>query len=309
VVDRLCYASGAQFPEELSWRRSARVACRPHAGSRASRRLPLAFERQGGEFVDILNSLFRWLHILAGIVWIGMLYFFNWVNGPFAATLDGETKKKVVPELMPRALFWFRWGAFWTVITGILLLLLVFYHGGIMFDGDAGWSAGAIVMAVVPLLAPIIYDTLQKSALGKDPKTFGAVAFVLVAVVVVLMVFWGGFSYRAYNIHMGALFGFTMVFNVWSRIWPAQQKIITAVKEGTAPDAALVSMAGTRSRHNTYMSVPLVWTMINQHTTAFAGGNFGLTRETSFVVLLLVILLGWHIVWHLYKRAAKVKGF
>jgi uncharacterized membrane protein len=275
----------------------------------ASRGSPIALDRQGGEFVDILNSLFRWMHILAGIVWIGMLYFFNWVNGPFAASLDADTRKRVVPELMPRALFWFRWGAAWTWVTGLLLLLLVFYHGGIMFDGDAGWSAAAIVMVALTFLAPFVYDALQKSALGKDPKTFGAVAFVAVAVVVVLMVFWAGFSYRAFNIHLGGLLGTIMAFNVWFRIWPAQQKIITAVKEGTPPDAALVSFAGTRSRHNTYMSVPLVWTMINQHTTAFAGGNFGLTRETSLVVLLLVVLLGWHIVWHLYKKATKVKGF
>ncbi|MET0555683.1 MAG: urate hydroxylase PuuD, partial [Vicinamibacteria bacterium] len=57
--------------------------------------------RKEESLVDTLNALFRWLHILAGIIWIGMLFFFNWVNGPFAATMDGDTKKKVVPELMP----------------------------------------------------------------------------------------------------------------------------------------------------------------------------------------------------------------
>jgi len=55
--------------------------------------------------VDILSALFRWIHILAGIVWIGMLYFFNFVNGPFQGTIDGDTKKKVNPELLPRALW------------------------------------------------------------------------------------------------------------------------------------------------------------------------------------------------------------
>ncbi len=74
-----------------------------------------------------------------------------------------------------------------------------------------------------------------------------------------------------------------MAFNVWFRIWPAQQKIITAVKEGTAPDAALVSLAGTRSRHNIYMSVPLLWAMINQHTTTVAGGNLGIPESFAFV--------------------------
>src|SRR5438477_1960880 len=74
-----------------------------------------------------LDPAFRWLHVLAGIVWIGHLYFFNWVNGPFQAKIDGPTKKIVNPELMPRALYWFRWGAAYTWITGVLLLGLVYY--------------------------------------------------------------------------------------------------------------------------------------------------------------------------------------
>jgi uncharacterized membrane protein len=260
--------------------------------------------------VDILSAVFRWLHVFAGIVWIGMLYFFNWVNGPFAGTMDGDTKKKVVPELMPRALFWFRWGAAWTWVTGVLLLGLVFHmEKTVLFGAEGDWSAAAGIMIAITFLAPFIYDALHKSALGKDPKTFGTVAFVLAAVVVALMEKWGGFTYRGYNIHLGALFGTIMAFNVWFRIWPAQQKIITAVKQGAAPDAALVSLAGTRSRHNTYMSVPLVWTMLNFHTTIFAGGALGIPGRYSVVVLLVVVLLSWHIVWQLYKKASKVKGF
>ena len=260
--------------------------------------------------MDFLNVLFRWLHVFAGVVWIGMLYFFNWVNGPFAATMDGETKKKVVPELMPRALYFFRWGAAWTWVTGVLLLGLVFHMDkAVLFGAEGGWGAGPGVMVLVTFLAPFLYDALHKSALGKDPKQFGAVAFVLAAAVVVLMAKWGGFTYRAYNIHFGAMLGTIMAFNVWFRIWPSQQKIITAVKGGTAPDPAVVALAGARSRHNTYMSVPLVWTMIDQHTTAFAGGNFGIPGDYAFVVLLAVVLIGWHIVWHLYKKAGQVKGF
>ena len=67
------------------------------------------------DFLNMLNPVARWLHILAGVMWIGLLYFFNFINGHVAATMDGDTKKKVVPELMPRALFWFRWGAAWTL--------------------------------------------------------------------------------------------------------------------------------------------------------------------------------------------------
>ena len=259
--------------------------------------------------MEILSALSRWIHVLAGIVWIGMLYFFNFVNGPFQGTQDGETKKKVNPELLPRALYFFRMGAAWTWVTGVILLLLVFYHGGITFDPDGTWSVAAYVVIALTFLAPFVYDALHKSPLGKDPKTFGGIAFVLVAVVAFLMARWASFSYRSYNVHLAVMFGTIMAWNVWFRIWPAQQKIIRAVKDGTAPDAALIALAGARSRHNTYMSVPLVWGMLNAHTTYFAGGNLGIPEAFAFVVFLLVVLLGWHVVWHLYKRAAKVKGF
>ena len=257
--------------------------------------------------MDFLSASSRWIHIFAGIVWIGMLYFFNFVNGPFQGTIDGETKKKVNPEMMPRALYFFRWGAAWTWFTGVLLLLLVFYHGGLTLEPEASFGAGPIAMIAVTFLAPFIYDALQKGPLGKDPKTFGGICFALAAVVVCLMQYVG-FTYRAYNIHLATLFGTIMAFNVWFRIWPAQQKILRAVKEGTAPDAALVSLAGTRSRHNTYMSAPLVWGMISQHTVT-TGTLFGLPASLGFVLYLVVILVGWHVVWHLYKIAAKVKGF
>ena len=89
--------------------------------------------------MELIHPLFKWLHVIAGIIWIGLLYFFNWINGHFAATLDGDTKKKVVPELLPRALHCFRWGAAWTLVAGLVLLLVVFYNVGLPFEeGDRG---------------------------------------------------------------------------------------------------------------------------------------------------------------------------
>src|SRR3954468_5289916 len=87
--------------------------------------------------------LFRWLHVVAGIMWIGHLYFFNFVNSQVAKTYDADSKKKVVPELMPRALYWFRWGAMFTWITGVLLVIIVYYHGGLLMNPDSGVSLGA----------------------------------------------------------------------------------------------------------------------------------------------------------------------
>jgi len=71
------------------------------------------------EILSDHGMLIRWIHFVAGVTWIGLLWFFNWVNGPFMASLDAETKNKVIPQLMPRTLWWFRWGAAFTWITGL----------------------------------------------------------------------------------------------------------------------------------------------------------------------------------------------
>ncbi len=253
------------------------------------------------QVTDILQSLFRWIHVVAGVLWIGHLYFFNFVNGPFVALLDAETKKKVVPELMPRALFWFRWGAAWTWVSGLFLLMVVFYHGGALLDNPSqGWTLPVIVMVAVTFAATHLYDRLMKSSLAKkNMKAAIGIGFVLIATIACLMSHWAGFSYRGYSIHIGALFGTIMAFNVWFRIWPAQQKIIAAVKNGEKPDADLVAMAGLRSRHNTYLSVPLIWTMLNQHTT---------WSSACVSCLLAAIIVSWIVVNRLYKKAGQVKG-
>jgi uncharacterized membrane protein len=252
--------------------------------------------------MDIMNffeSIFRWLHVVFGILWIGLLYFFNWVNAQFEGTLDGDTKKKVIPELRPRALFWFRWGAAFTWITGVLLLLLVYYHGRAVFPLDGGWSVGAIIMIVLVFVSPFIYDPLVNSLMKELQAAFIG-GLVLALVLLFLFEYLGGFGVRGFAIHLGATFGTIMAFNVWFRIWPAQQKIITAIKEGQAPDGALVALAGLRSRHNTYMSVPLVFLMLSQHSVGWAANPITLT---------IVVAAGWGLVYHIYDRAAKVKGF
>jgi uncharacterized membrane protein len=208
---------------------------------------------------------------------------------------------------MPRALFWFRWGAAWTWVTGILLLALVYYHGKQAFD-DGDWSAGAGVMILVTFAAVFIYDALWSSGLANNLRAAVIASYVLLAAIIVLYAKFANFGYRGMNIHAGVLLGSIMAFNVWFRIWPNQQKIITAVKNGTAPDAALVKVAGLRSRHNTYMSVPLVWAMLTQHHVFLSGGAYGIPNGFSFIVLLIIIPLGWHLVFQCYKKSAKVQG-
>lgn len=248
------------------------------------------------DFMNVLEGLFRWLHVVAGILWIGLLYFFNWVNSAFAPTMDAETKKKVVPELMPRALFWFRWGAAFTWVTGVLLLLMVFYHGQLALAPNTHWTIWSIFAVMLVFASPFIYDPLYGSL--KSPQVEFAVGIILSIALLGLFQFVG-FGFRGYAIHLGATFGTVMAFNVWMRIWPAQRRIITAIKAGQAPDANDVARAGTRSRHNTYMSVPLVFLMLNQH----------MTWAANPIWLGVIVLVGWGLVYHLYDRAKKVPGF
>jgi len=265
------------------------------------------------QFLALLNPVAKWLHIIAGITWIGLLYFFNFINGHVAAKMDGDTKKQVVPELMPRTLFWFRWGAVWTWITGIVLLYVIFWAGSLsigeslgnnMFDADTEVTMWAHIMLLVTFLAVFVYDFLYKSALAKNVRLVTIISLLLILGVEYLMIHCGQFGYRAFNIHIGTMFGTMMAFNVWFRIWPAQQKIIAAIRDGEAPDGDLLALAGLRSKHNTYLSVPLIWTMINEHTVVFSGKLCGCTG----LVLAIVIPLGWHIVFQLYKKSAKVEG-
>ena len=260
--------------------------------------------------MELIHPIFKWLHVIAGIMWIGLLYFFNFVNTAFVPTMDSDTKKKVVPELMPRTLYWFRMGAAWTWGTGVLLLAVIYYHGGLTFDDPELSSYGIefFVMVAVTFLGVFAYDALYKSPLASNIRLVTIISFILVAAIIFVMKEWAGFSYRSYNIHLGAMFGTMMAYNVWFRIWPAQQKIITSIKNGEAPDAALLALAGLRSKHNTYMSVPLIWTMHNQHHVT-APSALGMPAEFSWLLPMIMVILGWHIVWQLYKKSSTIKGF
>ncbi len=250
---------------------------------------------------DLISVVLRWLHVVAGILWIGLLYFFNFAFTQFSATLNDESRKTVLTGLIPRGLYWFRWGAAYTWVSGLLLLLLVYYHGGLMFEAvGTGWGTGPIVLVAVTFLAFAFYDLLAKSPAAKNLWVLGLIGFILITLFVYLMVTWGNFSFRAYNIHLGALFGTIMAANVWMRIWPGQRKVFAALKEGKAPDPQVVASVSARSRHNTYLSVPLVWTMINAHTAVPAAD--------TWLYLPGVVLIGWLTVALMYKKAAALKG-
>ena len=256
---------------------------------------------------DILNLLFRWAHVVAGITWIGHLYFFNWVNGPFQGKIDGPTKRVVNPELMPRALFWFRWGAAWTWITGFVLAGLIYYQTRtVLFDDQHAnnnpWLWLAIVL-VTWAVGFVVYNAIMKSLANK--VLGAAICLVLYAAVWALLECVGHYGGRALYIHGGATFGTMMALNVWMVIWPYQKKIITALKDGSPlpADDPIVKTAGLRSRHNTFMSVPLVFFMISNHNPTVYGSDY---RD---LYALAIIVIGFLMTRVLYGKAGKVPGF
>ncbi len=258
------------------------------------------------ELNNILQAFFRWIHVVAGIIWIGHLYFFNWVNAPFQTKIDGPTKKIVNPELQPRALYWFRWGAAWTWFSGILLAALIYYHEKTMLFEQEHLGNPWLWLAIVLILLAVgfvIYNAIMKAIANK--VVAAAICLVLFAGVYAFLEFYGHFTGRALYIHAGAIFGTMMALNVWMIIWPNQKKILSAIKAGTplAPDSPEVKIAGLRSRHNTYMSVPLIFLMISNHYPTMYSGDY---RDACIAG---VIILGFIVVRLLYGKAGKVPGF
>lgn len=257
---------------------------------------------------DAAGAVFRWIHIVAGVIWIGLLYFFNFVNAELAKTYDADTKKKVVPELMPRALFWFRWGAAWTWITGVLMWAILYLHQPYFSTTGVPARGPALTALVLIVVGFLVYDIVAK-ALAKSPMAALWVwyLFVLGFVFLLTQVSFFGASHRAAYIHAGAMLGTAMAANVWMRIWPCQRRIITAIKGGQAPDPADVALAGMRSKHNTFMSVPLLFLMLSVHD-ALIGVAFPHPFRPGMLVLGLMVV-GYFATDWLYKKSAKVKGF
>lgn len=256
-----------------------------------------------------LNLLFRWIHVFAGIMWVGTTYYFTWLD----ARLTEEEKaiastgapaqiwmvhsggfyvveKRKVPDLASRTLHWFRWEAGITWLSGFALLILIFYlGGGALVDRDVyDISVGAAVAIGIGVIVAsgFVYDVMMASPLGRNEKAFAAIAYVLIVVLAYGLT--RVFSARAAYIHLGAIFGTIMAANVWMHILPAQRRMIAALNKGEKPDERLSARAKLRSKQNTFMAVPVVFIMISNH---YPGVTYG--DRYDWIILSALVLVGW----------------
>jgi uncharacterized membrane protein len=255
--------------------------------------------------LDWLTLLARWAHIVVGIAWIGASFYFIWLDNHLEpakdAKLAGELwaihgggfyraeKFRTAPPALPATLHWFKWEAYWTWITGFVLLVLVYYLGAEVYLIDPAVMklsrAAAIGIGLASLVLGLaLYEGLCRSPIGKNETglalallvTFGITAWGLTQI----------FSGRGAFIHFGAILGTIMAGNVAHVIIPGQRELVRAKQQGREPAERFSLMGKQRSVHNTYFTLPVIFTMISGHHAMTFGHRW------SWLVLIAMALAG-----------------
>ncbi|HKG43598.1 MAG TPA: urate hydroxylase PuuD [Gaiellaceae bacterium] len=254
-----------------------------------------------------LQFLARWLHVMAGIVWIGTSFYFvaldNHLRPPARGAdaergVGGETweihgggfyrieKFQVAPPRLPDVLHWFKWEAYTTWLSGFGLLVVLYYFNADSYLVESGGPLGtgwAIVVSVALLgVAWVVYDVLCRVL-----RSGLALAAALLALTTLAA--WGAtelFTPRAAYLQVGAMLGTIMVANVFFVIIPAHRDLIRAKEEHREPDPAPALRGKERSMHNNYLTLPVVFAMLSNHFPAAYGHSY------SWLVLVALMAIG-----------------
>lgn len=259
--------------------------------------------------IEWFEFLMRWIHVIAGISWIGNSFYFMWLDSSVAPPEDAASKPHVIGELwmvhgggyyrvekqkiragaLPKLLHWFKWEATFTWLSGFFLLGLVYYSSKSLLLIDPAVlkleSHQAVLLSIAVLVGSwFIYDALWQSPIGRSKNIGTTLSLVLAAGLSYFLC--RTFSGRGAFLHFGAAFATLMVLNVWVRILPNQKKMIDASERGAAPDEQMGIRAKIRSTHNSYLTLPVLFTMVSNHIPS------AYSHPHAWVVLLILCVIG-----------------
>ena len=248
-----------------------------------------------GHFMEWLNLIVRWAHVVAGVMWIGASFYFVFLENNLNRTLNVRDelagnlwaihgggfyfleKYKVAPKEIPEDLHWFKYEAYFTWMTGFSLLCVVYYMDARAFMIDptvadiSEFTAISIGVGTL-LFGWIVYDFMCKSPLIKNQKLFALVGLIILTGVSYFLTQY--LSARAAYIHVGGLIGTIMALNVYFTIIPGQKAMVRAAKLGLPLDATLGKKALQRSLHNNYLTLPVIFIMISNHFPSTFGNEY-----------------------------------
>lgn len=258
-------------------------------------------------FWDWLSFAARWLHVITGIAWIGSSFYFialdlgltkrqglpEGVTGEEWQVHGGGfyhiQKYMVAPAHMPEHLTWFKWESYATWLSGFALLAIVYYAGADLYLIDPNVLAMSAPVAIAVSIGSLtigwlFYDQLCKSPLGKNDTTLMLILYVILVVLA-----WGYtqvFSGRAAFLHLGAITATIMSANVFLVIIPNQKIVVADLIAGRTADPKYGKIAKTRSLHNNYLTLPVIFLMLSNHyPLAYA-------TEFNWVIASLVFIIG-----------------
>lgn len=271
-----------------------------------------------------LSLLLRWVHVIVGVAWIGTTFYFNWLENHlrrFGQADDSDDDLRaaqgggfyylrglaVAPEELPAQLNWFKRSAYTSWITGILMLVVIYYSQAATYMVDTGVADIPPHLAVVTglstlLLSWLYYDLLCRSSLARNGLLlaglilawFGAVTWGLTQLL----------SGHAAYIHVGAAAGTIMVANVFHIISPAQKELVNAITQKRSPDSAHTAFALQRSKHNSYFALPVLFIMISGHYPVTYGHAF---NWLALVLISLIAVAIRHYFNTLHQPASRAK--
>jgi uncharacterized membrane protein len=249
-----------------------------------------------------LNLAFRWFHVVAGVFWIGQTALFSWLDTRMRIeeTEDGQRvwmvhgggfyriDKIVDPDTLPKQLHWFKWESAFTWLSGMVLLTLVYYSGGVLVPYEEGMPlrTGILLSLGILVVGWVVYDALWIGPFRGRPGL--GTALSLAAVIALEWYLSTVFSGRGAYIQMGALFGTIMAANVWMRILPGQRTMLAAISAGEPIDHTYADVSKQRSTHNTFLALPLIFIMISNH---FPVTTFG--HRLNWLVLVAIVFVGF----------------